>query len=860
MFSWMTDCCWKVGAVFLLLTPHLWAIDLNHNGQSDVWEMIYNAFNLPANGDPDGDGFTNAQEALAGTNPNDPKSYPVLQITPNGSGSMLLSWPSQPGKRYSLLGTNDLKSGNWTPAYPDVVGTGGTMQLTIPLNAMPKLFFKLSIADQDTDGDGVTDWEEIMLGFDPTTDHTDRMAQTDLQRITAGLTAANTISVSTYRDTCSDDWPEPGIFVVRRTGGLQPLTVNVSYGGTAPRFVHYDSPTGTTVTLAPGQREAFVSVTPIPGSSSVASTETITLTALAGTGYSLATQNSATISLLNQTSTSAPSPRQAARFLIQASFGPDQAVDPDNVPVNVKQVQSMGFSAWIDDQFSRPVGTLSPFIQWAQAQPSLAQIYNDIKQDAWWGRAMGLQQLRPDATTTQQADPLRQRVAFALSQIFVISDNMETLGTNPAGMVNYYDMLETNAFGNYRDLLFGVATHPCMGLFLSHLGNAKADPAANTFPDENFAREVMQLFSIGLWMLNIDGSQQLDSTGQPIPTYDNTTVTQMARVFTGLSHWNSEFDGYSDDFTQPMIGWDAYHDLAPKTLLLGFTTPARTASPGSTGTATFADVNAAIDNIFNHPNVGPFVARQLIQRFITSNPSPGYIARVATAFNNNGSGVRGDMKTVIKTMLLDDEARNPAMRSSPTYGKLREPFLKCVNLAHAFNATSQAGWYYLDSFILDHDEEPLKAPSVFNFYLPTYAPPGALSQSNLVAPEFQIIDASSGVMAPNYFWNAIDGELARWGTGNPAYATRLNLTQELNMTVSPYDPTNPQPPGPPLDPDPLLRRLDLVLTGGTLTPRNFQTIREAMIRITPATWEWPTERLKLGIYLILTSPEFAVQR
>jgi uncharacterized protein (DUF1800 family) len=334
----------------------------------------------------------------------------------------------------------------------------------------------------------------------------------------------------------------------------------------------------------------------------------------------------------------------------------------------------------------------------------------------------------------------------------------------------------------------------------------------------------------------------------------------MARVFTGLSHWNSQFDGYSDDFTKPMIGWDAYHDLGTKTLLLGATTPARTASSGSTGTATFADVNAAIDNLFNHPNVGPFVARQLIQRFITSNPSPAYISRVAAAFNNNGSGVRGDMKAVVKTMLLDDEARNPAKRSDPTYGRLREPFLKCVNFAHAFNATSQAGWYYLDSFILDHDEEPLKSPSVFNFYLPNYVPPGVIAQAGLVAPEFQIINASSGVLAPNYFWNAIDGELARWGTGTPAYATRLNLTQELALTSPPYAASNPQPPGPPLDPDPLLRRLDLVLTGGTLTPRNFQTIREAMVRITPATWEWPTERLKLGIYLILSSPEFAVQR
>jgi hypothetical protein len=190
------------------------------------------------------------------------------------------------------------------------------------------------------------------------------------------------------------------------------------------------------------------------------------------------------------------------------------------------------------------------------------------------------------------------------------------------------------------------------------------------------------------------------------------------------------------------------------------------------------------------------------------------------------------------------------MRNDPTYGKLREPFLKCVNFARAFNASTPSGWYYLDSFILDHKQEPLKSPSVFNFYLPTYAPPGVLSQSNLVAPEFQIISSSSGVMAPNYFWNSIDGQLARWGTGTASYATTLNLATELQMSGT----------STPLDPDAVIRRLDLALTGGTLTPRNFQTIREAMMRITTSTWDWSTQRLKLGIYLIVTSPEFAVQR
>ena len=199
------------------------------------------------------------------------------------------------------------KLGSWVPANPDVVGTGSAIQLPIRPRRewRRRCFFKLVISDQDTTGGGVSDWEKLVLGFDPTTTQTDRMAQTDLQRIIAGLTAANTITVSTYRDTCSDDWSEPGVFVIRRTGGLQPLTVNVSHGGTAPRNVHYDAPAGNTVILAPGQREAFVSVTPIPGSSSVRSTETITLTALAGTGYSVGSENSASISLLNETAASA---------------------------------------------------------------------------------------------------------------------------------------------------------------------------------------------------------------------------------------------------------------------------------------------------------------------------------------------------------------------------------------------------------------------------------------------------------------------------------------------------------------------------------------------------------------------------
>jgi hypothetical protein len=308
-----------------------------------------------------------------------------------------------------------------------------------------------------------------------------------------------------------------------------------------------------------------------------------------------------------------------------------------------------------------------------------------------------------------------------------------------------------------------------------------------------------------------------------------------------------------------MKAWDEEHDCDPKTLLLGATTPARTPSSGDTGTATMADVNAAIDNLFQHPNVGPFVARLLIQRLVTSNPVPAYIGRVSAAFANNGSGVRGDMKAVVKAILLDPEARDPAKLSDPTHGKLREPFLKCVNLARAFNAASQDGWYALDTFDLDHVQQPLNSPSVFNWYLPTYSPPGMLQQAGLVAPEFQIINATSAMKAPNYFKGAIFGGLHRWGYASINRGVFLNLTQEMLMNVPAAGVNDPYPDVEALDPDALLRRLDLVLTGGTLRPRNFQIIRETMMRLgRNSTWDWPKERMTAAIYLIVSSPEFAV--
>ncbi len=832
------------------------AIDGNANSQSDVWEMVFNARGLSATGDPDGDGWTNAQESLAGTDPFDGSSRPQLEMELAGSR---LTTQGRPGKRYQILSSVDLVT--WQPHGGITVGQGGT--LVWPLEAVEdRRFFRAVLSDADTDGDGVTDWEELAVGYDPARTRTDRHGQEDAARISEGLTAQSTITVSVYDDTCAERWPDPAVLVVRRTGGLAPLSLGVAFSGTAERDDDYTTITGDTVVFSAGQREVFVPIMPVDDAIPGEPPETITLTALSGSGYVLGGQVSATATLTDPVG---PSAKEAARFLLQATFGPDQdsPEDADQIPENVEAVMAMGIGPWIDDQLERPVGTLLPMVRWQNEQPPSAEIYNDRKMNAWWGRAMGLPKLHPDATTEQLPDPLRQRVAFALSQIFVVSDRMERLAGENAGMAHFYDTLLQHSFGNYRDLLRAVSLHPCMGIYLSHLGNRKPDTAARTFPDENYAREIMQLFSIGLWELEPDGSRRLDANGRPIPTYGNGDITEFAKVFTGLSYGlhvngsNPGFGIYDGDFTVPMKGWDAEHDLGPKTLLRGATTPARTASPGNTGTATLADVDAAIDNLFHHPNVGPFFGRLLIQRLVTSNPSPAYVGRVAAAFDQ---APRGDLGRTVKAILMDPEARDASMMADPTFGKLREPFLKAVNVARAFNATSEAGWYYLDAFILDHAQEPMKAPSVFNFYLPTHTPPGPLAEAGLVSPEMQIINASSGVTAPNYFWTGITGGLHRWGVGIAARTTRLNLDQEMRLNVPEEAVGDPSASVEALDPDPLIRRLDLVLTGGTLTPESFRIIREAVLRVGPSSgWDWPKNRLKLAIHLIVCSAEFSIQ-
>ena len=569
-----------IAAFALTIASQAWALDSNNNQMSDIWEMIFSAQNLSANADSDSDGFTNFQESLAATDPLNPLSHPSLNIMSPASGSIITSWPSALGKLYGLQVSNNLT--NWQTSTT-FVGDGSLQSALSQLSGELSLFFRVSISDQPSENPQLTSWEKLILGFDPNSAHTDHYDQTDLQRITAGIApnAANIITLSAIKPEMSERWPEPGVVTIRRSGGgLKPLTVGIAIGGTATMGVDYSlgNASATSVFISAGVREVWLTFQSIADADDAEPTETITVNLQASSSYSLGTVTSATLNLANETAASPPSAKAAARFLMQAAFGPDglKPSDANGIPQNVADVMQIGFSAWIDDQFSRPACKLEPFVNYA-TENNILQGDNIKKQTAWWNRVMGVTKIRPDDANAVQPDFLRQRIGFALSQLFVVSDRPETLAVQPGGLANYYDMLLNDAFGNFRTLLFDVTLHPVMGVYLSHLLNKKA--ANNIFPDENYAREVMQLFSIGLWKLNQDGTRQLDGQGQPIPTYNNSNITEFARVFTGLGYaGNPNYSLYPQNFLAPMKLWDTYHDCDAKTLLNGATLPARTPS------------------------------------------------------------------------------------------------------------------------------------------------------------------------------------------------------------------------------------------------------------------------------------------
>lgn len=504
---------------------------------------------------------------------------------------------------------------------------------------------------------------------------------------------------------------------------------------------------------------------------------------------------------------------EAFRFLNQASFGATEA--------EAHRVIVMGFDAWIDEQLQRPASLQLPYLKSLPRPPLLYELQDD-RIDIWFRNAVNGE------------DQLRQRVAFALSEIMVVSQ-FGALIDHTYSLAGYHDLLVSGAFGNYRDLIGEVTLHPAMGVYLSMLGNEKPNPALNIRPDENYARELMQLFSIGLVELNADGSTRLNGLGQPIPTYDQTVIEGFAHVYTG---WNyADASGFhqalpnDNNQTLPMQLYPAFHDTGAKQMLNGVVLPA-----GQSGSE---DLNDALDNIFNHPNAGPFIALRLIQRLVTSNPSPSYVQRVASVFNNNGSGVRGDLAAVVRTILLDPEARPESPMDLD--GKIKEPLIRLTQLWRAYEASSASGRMPFAGAYIFFGQGPLQAPSVFNFFSSFYAPPGEIRDSSLVAPELQISTEYQNTLVTNYFLFQSIG-LTSEATGLADDDVFINIDAEVAVAD---------------DTEALVQMVAGKLLAGQIST-TLETELKGMIDRIPAT----ERALRAGeaIYFIASSPEFAYQR
>ncbi|MBI5382510.1 MAG: DUF1800 family protein [Opitutae bacterium] len=512
---------------------------------------------------------------------------------------------------------------------------------------------------------------------------------------------------------------------------------------------------------------------------------------------------------------------EAARFLTQATFGPTKAeIDA----LTGRKLADL--DAWITLQMTLPASshrtaTLADQTAFGQGLTSPDRPSSTNRQAAWWKLALTGQ------------DQLRQRVAFALSEIYVVSNQNGTLAQWHEGLANYYDLLAKNAFGNFRTLLEDVTLSPMMGIYLSHLRNRKATSATSAQPDENYAREIMQLFTIGLNQLQPDGTLKLAASGLPIPTYDNATITEMAKVFTGWSYYTAtpattSFTGGAADYINPMTLFSAFHEDGAKTIVTG------KILPSNQGGA--KDLKDALDTLFLHPNTPPFVCRQLIQRLVTSNPSPGYVYRVARVFEDNGKGVRGDLGAVIRAILLDYEARSPAIAATVGYGKLKEPLLRGTALLRAFGAAADNGRYAITTGTALLAQAPLDAPTVFNFFEPDYVLPGALAAAGLYAPEYQILTDTTAITVPNFLYSYL-------------YATRsltaigLDLSGLLLLA---------QQAGP------LADYLNTVFCGGAMPATMRARLVTALGTMPSNTTD--LERVRSAIYLVITSPEAAIQK
>lgn len=511
----------------------------------------------------------------------------------------------------------------------------------------------------------------------------------------------------------------------------------------------------------------------------------------------------------------------AQRLLIQGTFG--ATLD------GVNSASGQTYAQWFADQASQPVSKLVPQVPMANSDLWVP----------WWTQAV------------TAPDQLRQRVAFTLSQILVVSAAASS--QDSISVSNYADLLAQGAFGNFRDLLEAVTKSPAMGQYLTYFRSDKPNPATGSHADENYAREIMQLFTIGLVKLNPDGTEQMDGSGNPIPTYGLPEIENLARVFTGWAsnpiapHMVSDDSSwkYDVDNAHPMVPYEAHHDTGAKTIIGGVNIPA--------GGTCESDLKIALDTLFHHPNVGPFLGKQLIQRLVTSNPSPAYVQRVAAAFENDGHGTRGDMLAVVEAVLTDSEAR-----TAGSAAKLREPVLRFTELFRAYSAIDLGGDGKIAEYLLVNQgnihfgQGPWESPTVFNFFRPDYTRPGPLLSANLVAPEFQITNEYSSVLLTNQLeystYQYVDSSGAPHSM--PDNYTMMTGPQSVMLHTKDWE-------GFASDAGNLVDHIAGVLMAGQMSAAMRKTVVD-YVNLVPSSN--PALRVAEATFLIASSPQYAVQR
>jgi uncharacterized protein (DUF1800 family) len=846
------------------------------------------------------------------------------------------------------------------------------------------LSFRLKVNHADSDNDGVTDYEEDLLGLNPENPATTPRQPDDTvaQRI---LESPNGITIGATVPRAYEEEALPGQFTVYRAGGIEPLTIHYTVTGSATTGVDYAALPGTLVMPA-GHRTAFINIFPIddgiletgetvvvtlqtglvytigsPSQSSLSIDDSMDvlyvaqlrpavdvtssgfgLASVRRTGNGLSSKVSLSfsalagnelaaeifistnglngpvvlslpmdqVSLLDWTFTPAngissneliqaldnelmwirikssvfsdreligrfvtspgwltmpqpvvppPAPMipstagEASRFLTQATFGPNSN--------DVASLMTNSYAQWIDHQLSLPPTLHLPYVQFRRAELYArdgTDGWQSTRQMAWWQHAL------------TAPDQLRQRMAWALSQIFVVSQ-FGALDSEHVGTTVYYDHLVNGAFGNYRDLLEQITLSPMMGIYLSMMRNQKPDIVTGHEPDENYAREVMQLLAIGLTEMHTDGSLKLTTNGTPIATYSQADIVGLAHIFTGWSvhydttnppTWDNGSVADPDDWffwgwdsMRPMSFYGSYHDTSNRIIVGNTLIPA--------GTNGVARMDQALDALFNHPNVGPFIARQLIQRFVTSNPGPGYIHRVASIFNDNGNGVRGDLGATLKAVLLDYEARSPDVRSSASYGKPIEPVMRMTRMLRAlpptppFTANGDNRLFLEFQYSLP-EQVPLYASSVFNFYQPGYRQPGRIARSGLLSPEFQIYAETTAIREANMHFGIL-----YWGIWTPEPIS-TNETAVLTLNIDPLVAILQTPGLTPAQAQALLvDYMDERFLFGAMSPE-LRTNLESFFASLPGWFDYSTtyqrQRVQASLYLLFNSPEFLVQR